>query len=234
MPTLKPALLLACTALTFAARLTISIPGSNLLPNPSELPASTHAVLLGPPGVRYDTSLRRDNSLVFSNLPEASYLLTVHSRDYFFPPLRVDINRTEGEGAQTIDAWQTFRGNEWNNKGPSYGSGKDELSVQIRPSGKKDFYQVRGGFSILSFLKSPMILMALVSVALIFGMPYIMDNMDPEAKAEFEEMQKKSPLTGSGASNSLQNFDLAGFLAGRSSTPAAGEGSSSGGGGKKR
>ena len=48
--------------------------------------------------------------------------------------------------------------------------------------------------------------------------------MDPETKAEFEEMQKKSPLTGSqGAADKIQNFDLAGFLSG-----------SSGGGGKKR
>lgn len=169
-------LVLAFAALATAARLTVSVPGSNLLPNPSELPSSTHAVLLGPPGVRYDTPLRRDNTLVFSDIPAASYLLTVHTRDFFFPPLRVDVNRTEGEGGQTISAWQTFRGNEWNNKGPSFGSGKDELNIQIRPNVKKDFYQVRGGFSLLSFLKSPMILMALFSVAMIFGMPYIMEN----------------------------------------------------------
>lgn len=41
--------------------------------------------------------------------------------------------------------------------------------------------------------------------------------VDPETKAEFEEMQRKSPLSqagGSAGAAGLQNFDLAGFLAG--------------------
>lgn len=169
-------LLLALAAIASAARLVVSIPPSQLLPNPSTLPSSTHAVLLGPPGVRYDVKIRRDNTFVFSDIPDASYLLTLHSRDYFFPPLRVDVKQSEGESAPTISAWQTFRGNEWNNKGSSYGTGKEELSIQVKPVGQKDFYQVRGGFNLIGFLKSPMILMALVSVVMIFGLPYVMEN----------------------------------------------------------
>lgn len=169
-------LLLACAALSSAARLTISIPSSQLLPNPSTLPSSTHAVLLGPPGVRYDAPIRRDNTFVFSDVPDASYLLTLHSRDYFFPPLRVDVTKAADENAQTISAWQTFRGNEWSNKGPSFGTGRGDLEIQVRPVSQKDFYMVRGGFNLLGFFKSPMILMALGSAVLIFGMPYIMEN----------------------------------------------------------
>lgn len=97
--------------------------------------------------------------------------------------------------------------------------------------------------NILGFVKSPMILMGLVSVAMIFGMPYLMENskccstptaltptalkisnklaVDPETKAEFEEMQKKSPLTGTeGAASQIQNFDLASWMAGKSSGDA--------------
>ncbi|KAK0871302.1 hypothetical protein LTS02_001946 [Friedmanniomyces endolithicus] len=70
-----------------------------------------------------------------------------------------------------------------------------------------------------------MILMALVSVAFIFGMPYIMDNMDPEMKEEFDDMQKKGPLSGSsGAAAQLQNFDIAGWLAGKGSSTEQGAG----------
>ncbi|KAK4505261.1 hypothetical protein PRZ48_003224 [Zasmidium cellare] len=231
----KSLLLLAGAALSSAARLVVSIPSSQLLPNPSTLPSSTHAILLGPPGVRYDAPIRRDNTFVFNDIPDASYLLTLQSRDHFFPPLRVDVTKAPEEAAQTISAWQTFRGNEWSNKGPSYGTGKGDLIIAVNPIAQKDFYMVRGGFNLLSFFKNPMILMALGSGVLIFGMPYIMDNMDPEAKAEFEEMQKKSPLMGSqGAANQLQNFDLASWMAGRSA-PAEGSGSApSGGGGKKK
>jgi hypothetical protein len=173
-------LLLALPALSSAARLTISLVPSQLLPNPSTLPSTSHAILLGPPGIRYDAPIRRDNTFQFPNIPEASYLLTLHTRDYIFPPLRVDVVTGEDGGSQqqqqNISAWQTFRGNEWGNKGPSLGSARGELVVEMRPSNEKGFYQVRGGFNVLSFLKSPMILMGLFSVVLIVGMPYLMEN----------------------------------------------------------
>lgn len=114
---------------------------------------------------------------MFSGLTQGSYLLTLHSRDYFFPPFRVDVEPAEGgNGEDLVQIWQTFRGNEWSNKGPRYGAGVGYATAEIRPSAKKEFYQARGGFSLISFVKSPMILMALFSVVMIFGMPYLMDN----------------------------------------------------------
>ena len=52
-------------------------------------------------------------------------------------------------------------------------------------------------------------------------------------KAEFEEMQKKGPASGgegASAANAMQNFDLAGWMAGK----GQGGGSGGGGGGKKK
>ena len=173
---LSTTLLFTFTSPAHAAHLTLSLAASPQLPNPATLSSTTHAVLLGPAGVSYDVPIRRNSDFVFPELEAASYLLTVHSRDYFFPPLRVDVTKgSEGEG-ETVAAWQTFRGNEWSNKGPGYGTGKGALNVQITASGQKDYYQPRGGFSFLNFVKSPMILMALVSVVFIFGLPYLMDN----------------------------------------------------------
>lgn len=171
--------LLGAAALTSAAKLTINIPpNSPALPNPATLPASTHAVLIGAPGTKFSAPLRRDNTFVFSSLPEASYLLEIHSRDHFFAPYRVDVGHTAGESAQqeVVHVWQTFRGNEWSNKGPHLGSANDELRIDVRPAAQKDFYQPRGGFSVMSIFKNPMILMGLVSVVMIFGMPYLMEN----------------------------------------------------------
>lgn len=170
--------LLCLSSLSSAARLIISVPsGSIALPNAATLPASTHAVLTGPPGIRYDAPMRRDNTFLFPDLGEASYLLTVHSRDCFFPPLRVDVTQAGDDSQeQSIHAWQTFRGNEWSNKGPLFGSGTGELTISVAPSTRKDFYLPRGGFNLIGFLKNPMILMGLVSVVFIFGVPYVMDN----------------------------------------------------------
>lgn len=170
--------LFGAAALASAAKLTVNIPpNSPALPNPATLPASTHATLIGAPGIKFSAPLRRDNTFVFDSLPESSYLLAIHSRDHFFPPYRVDVGHTEGEAAQEIvHVWQTFRGNEWSNKGPYLGSAQGELRVDIRPAAQKDFYQSRGGFSVMSIFKNPMILMGLVSVVMIFGMPKLMEN----------------------------------------------------------
>src|SRR5690349_4377253 len=97
--------------------------------------------------------------------------------------------------------------------------------------------RVTRAVSPLSFLKSPMILMALFSMALIFGMPKLMENMDPEMKQEFEEMQKNGVL-GSGTTNTaqqIQNFDLASWMAGKTdSGTTSGRGQSPAGQAKKR
>ncbi len=64
--------------------------------------------------------------------------------------------------------------------------------------------------------------------------------MDPEMKKEFEEAQKKSPLSGAAAGqNPLSNFDMAGWMAGKtagmgSSGQARGGGDEGGRGGKRR
>lgn len=65
-----------------------------------------------------------------------------------------------------------------------------------------------------------MILIALFSLGLIVGMPYLMDNMDPDTKAEFEAMQAKQGVAANPAA-AMQNFDLAGWMAGSSPTPSS-------------
>jgi hypothetical protein len=62
-----------------------------------------------------------------------------------------------------------------------------------------------------------MILIALFSLGLIVGMPYLLENMDPETKAEFEAMQKQQGGIASNPAAAVQNFDLAGWMAGTSS-----------------
>lgn len=60
-----------------------------------------------------------------------------------------------------------------------------------------------------------MILVAIVSLVAIIGLPKLVDKMDPELKAEFEESQRKVGSTQ--ASNPMGSFDVASFLAGKSS-----------------
>jgi hypothetical protein len=60
--------------------------------------------------------------------------------------------------------------------------------------------------------------------------------VDPETKAEFEEMQKNGVM-GSGntqTAQQIQNFDLASWMAGKTDTPARGQSPAPQAQGKKR
>lgn len=145
---------LLLTGITLSAQLTINIPPSQQLPNPSVLPASTHATLqsVGPP---ISTQLTRTSKFSFDDVPSGSYLLNVHCRDYFFEPLRIDVVKNEtAPSREYVTAWQTFRGNEWDNKGEvrGQGDGSGEVKVDVRCIGGKDYYQQRQGCTFIHLL----------------------------------------------------------------------------------
>ncbi|KAI5210732.1 hypothetical protein E4T39_00307 [Aureobasidium subglaciale] len=242
MKLLSSLALLGSTAAATSLHLSIS-PSSSLL-DPSDLPSSTHATLYGPSGHRERVPLRIDNSFLFPSLQEGEYLLDIHSRDHVFPSLRVDVvdsvsilpTHVAGdeqaavvEKPETVVVYLTHPGNKWSHLGAKIAASSAPLAsreevvrVAVSAQGKRSFYEQRQGFDLLSFFKNPMILMGVLSMGLVFGMPYLMENMDEETKAEFAEMQKQGPIAGIGGSQTqntaqqIQNFDLAGWMAGKS------------------
>ncbi|RDL38270.1 Uncharacterized protein BP5553_02610 [Venustampulla echinocandica] len=216
-----------------STHLLVNVPSSPQLLFPSTLPASTSATLTTL-SHSYCAPLRADNTFSFRNVTSGSYLLDVHAHTHFFLPLRVDIHEPAHHTPPTkktdpatttpeVEVWGTFRGNEWANKGEVVAvkkiveQGKEVWTFDAKPAaGEKEYFIVRQGFSPLGLLKNPMILIAGASMLVVFGMPYLMDNMDPEMKAEFEERQKSSTIGGGAAANPLQNFDAAAWLAGSS------------------
>lgn len=147
----------------------------------------------------------------------------------------MDVHSAEGE--EKVEVWGTFRGNEWSNKGEVIEvkevakEGIDSKGMRVwgfegKVAAGKEYLMERSGFSPLSILKNPMILIAIVSMGIVFGMPYLMDNMDPEMREEFEARSKTGPLAGGPQANPLQGFDAAAWLAGSApkksdSAPAA-------------
>ncbi|KAI0853695.1 hypothetical protein F5Y00DRAFT_223348 [Daldinia vernicosa] len=230
------------------ATITLWVPSSQSLPNHQVLPHNTHATLSALRAA-YDAPLTTAGSFVFRNVTPGSYLADVHSRTHAFAPLRIDVlahntptdeggeaNGGEGEeeGGLAVRAWETYRGNDWDNKGqevPRSGSG-----FAVRALGPKEYFVERGSFSILSILKNPMILMGLVSMVLFIGMPKLIENMDPEMRAEWEEQQKNNPMSslmGGGpqpGANPMGNFDMAAYLAGQGAKKDDAEPASSKGG----
>ncbi|KAI9823702.1 MAG: hypothetical protein M1819_001146 [Sarea resinae] len=227
---LLPLFLATATALS----LHITIPASPQLPSPAALPSSTR-LLLSSSGKEYSAPISRRGDFTLRNVTAGSYLLTVSSADVAFAPLRVDVGKSLYDGEKwvkpDVEAWTTFLGNEWDNKGEKRSKGTSDAGdvIELAVLAKKEYYVARAGFSVISLFKNPMIILGLFSMALIFGMPYIMENMDPEMKSELEARQKETLGDRPTPAQSLQNFDMAAWMAGSgSSSPRTGGAGASG------
>lgn len=206
-----------------AASLRVSILPSTLLPNPNTLPASTHATLTSGSGQPTRAVLKKGNFFDFPDIQTTgSHLLNIYSRDHIFAPYRIDISSSSNSSKTAITgAWETYRGTRWEDRGIALvAAPTEQLDMTAKVLSSKTFYEQRQGFNPMSLLKNPMILMGIVALVFTFGMPKLMENMDPEMRAEYEEMQKKSPMGGlsramqGGGSGAAESFDLAGYLAG--------------------
>ncbi|KAJ6780671.1 hypothetical protein PWT90_01331 [Aphanocladium album] len=215
---------------------TLYLPGT---PAPLTLSARTHATLTSL-GARLSAPLSDVHTFVFRNVTAGSYLVDVHSPTDGFAPLRVDVSEEAEDGVVAkVEAWETFRGNDWDNKGEALAlrKGSDGSSgFEVRALGRKTYFMERPKFSLLSILMNPMILMGLVSMVIFVGLPKLVENMDPETRAEWEATQKENPMNsilssagGQQQANPLGNFDMAAYLAGSnkkesgSSSPAPAE-----------
>ncbi|KAK3321060.1 hypothetical protein B0T19DRAFT_431379 [Cercophora scortea] len=218
LPTLLSLISSALLALALAqttgttTTITLRIPATHALPNPNSLPPSTSATLTSL-GHSLSAPLSTSNTFVFHNVSSGSYLVDVHCASLAFIPLRLDVDVDAAAGGMKTAAWETYRGNGWDNKGEAVPVGEGV-----------GYFMERSKFNVLSILKNPMILLGMVSMAIFIGMPYLVDNMDPEMRAEWEERQKTNPMngimgaaTGTGSANPVGNFDMAAFLAGSSS-----------------
>lgn len=214
-------------ALTLATTtITLHMPASQLLPNPNALPPSTHATLTQL-YTTYTAPLTTANSFVFHNVSAGSYLADVHCATHGFAPLRVDVMADKADtDTLQVRAWETFRGNDWDNKGEEIRAA-GAAGLPVRVLGGKVYFLERGSFSVLSILKNPMILLGLVSMAIFIGMPKLVENMDPEMRAEWEENQKNNPMNSiMGGGQPGSNFDMAAFLAGSNKKDEGGESNS--------
>ncbi|KAJ4400829.1 hypothetical protein N0V85_005653, partial [Neurospora sp. IMI 360204] len=89
-------------------------------------PPSTHGTL-STFGQTKSAPLSVANTLVFRNVTQGSYLLDIHCATHAFAPLRVDVapildgvleeGDGQGEVKLEVKAWETYRGNDWDNKG---------------------------------------------------------------------------------------------------------------------
>ncbi|PMB73789.1 hypothetical protein BM221_001214 [Beauveria bassiana] len=119
LPSAAAAGLLALSHLATCTTVTLHLPST---PAPGTLSPRTHATLTTL-GRRLSAPLSAAHSFVFRNVSAGSYLADVHCPTDGFAPLRVDVvggkeeEEEEEEGEEAVQAWETYRGNDWGNKG---------------------------------------------------------------------------------------------------------------------
>ncbi|GMH12460.1 hypothetical protein Nepgr_014301 [Nepenthes gracilis] len=140
------------------------------------LPGKTSNVKVILNGGEKVTFLRLDGYFSFQNVPAGTHLIEVAANGYFFSPVRVDVS-ARNPGKVQAALTETRRG-------------LSELVLE--PLREEEYYEIREPFSIMSVVKSPMGLMMGFMLIVVFLMPKLMENMDPEEmKRAQEEMRNQ-------------------------------------------
>ncbi|RWS16626.1 membrane protein-like protein [Dinothrombium tinctorium] len=121
--------------------------------------------------------LKRDGSFEISNLQPGSYLVEVTHPDYFYEPIRVDINSKGKIRARKVNYIQT--------------SSVQQLPypLKFKPKGPFKYFQIRETWKLTDFLFNPMVLMMILPLLLLLVLPKMINAADPETQREMQNMQ---------------------------------------------
>ncbi|XP_059484603.1 ER membrane protein complex subunit 7 homolog [Neocloeon triangulifer] len=125
-------------------------------------------------GGEYLGFLKHDGSFIISNLPSGSYIVEVAHPNYYYEPVRIEIN-TKGK----------FRARKLNHLQPSVVV-QVPYPLKLKSLGRMRYFQQREQWRITDFLFSPMVLMMVLPLVLIMVLPKMMN--DPETKKEMEQL----------------------------------------------
>ncbi|XP_061392727.1 ER membrane protein complex subunit 7 homolog [Musca vetustissima] len=123
----------------------------------------------------YKGFIREDGSFIISSVPSGSYVVEINNPDYFYEPVRVEIN-PKGK----------FRARKVNYVQPSQ-IVQVPYPLKLKALTRFKYFQTREQWKITDFLFSPMVLMMVVPLLLMWVLPKMIN--DPETKKELENMQ---------------------------------------------
>ncbi|KAG0310634.1 hypothetical protein BGZ97_012430 [Linnemannia gamsii] len=178
--------------------------------HPRELSHQTRVLLSGG---QYSSMITKDGKFTFTNVPQGTYLLEVQSPQYTYPTIKVTL------GEKEVKANLVSLGYDWsNNDNPL------QLPLTLIPRAPTTYFIPREGFKISSLFANPMMLMMGASVLMLFVLPKLMANMDPEAMEEMQGMQEDMQMPSfemPDISATLAKFSTGGASSSSSSPQAA-------------
>jgi len=123
----------------------------------------------------YKGFIRDDGNFIISGIPSGSYVLEINNPDYYYDPVRVEIN-PKGK----------FRARKVNYVQPSQ-IVHVPYPLKLKALTRFKYFQMREQWKITDFLFSPMVLMMIIPLLLMLVLPKMIN--DPETKKEIENYQ---------------------------------------------
>ncbi|CAA7266607.1 unnamed protein product [Cyclocybe aegerita] len=154
-------------------------------------------------------SITRGGKFVIPDVPQGTYILSISSHDHSFEQLRVDVT----DSSLPPEVRPYIAGTPLNP--PS--SVLLPYPIVLSPKDKNVYFVPPESFNLTGMLANPMMLLMVGAAVMVFAMPYLMKNLDPEALEEFKEQQSKV--------NGIQSaFQTGDFKSGFSALMTGGEG----------
>ncbi|KAK0571023.1 hypothetical protein LWI29_009977 [Acer saccharum] len=153
----------------------VKVPGllGKVLGSPGGKISNVKVILNGGQSITY---LRPDGYFSFHNMSAGTHLIEVSAIGYFFSPVRVDVS-ARNPGKVQAALTETRRG---------------LTELVLEPLREEHYYEIREPFNIMSVVKSPMGLMMGFMLVVVFLMPKLMENMDPEEMKRAQEEMRSS------------------------------------------
>lgn len=126
------------------------------------------------------TYTRPDGSFTFYHVGPGVHLLDVQSNENFFSQVKVQLLENAMDSPKCIEYLYP-------------GAPKQAIMhpLVLTAHARYEYFEKRPGFSIFSIFRNPMLLMMMFSGVLMFLMPKMMENLDPDQK---EQMQRQMEM----------------------------------------
>lgn len=153
----------------------------------------------------YSGWVTRNGNFHIPHVPPGTYILTVLSPQHWFDQLRIDVLPS----SDLPEVRPYLPGT------PLYSSTAQHITLpyplHLEPKRKLDFFVPQESFNALALLKSPMVIMMIITAGMALGVPYLMKNLDPETLKEINEQHQKIAQVQSSGLSGLMNVATSGL-----------------------
>ncbi|XP_017487708.1 PREDICTED: ER membrane protein complex subunit 7-like [Rhagoletis zephyria] len=133
---------------------------------------------------QYFGFLRADGSFEVSNLPAGTYVVEVSNDNFFYDPIRVDINAKGKIRARKVNYIQLTEVKQMN------------YPLKFKAKTPFKYFQVRESWKATDFLFNPMVLMMVLPLFFIMVLPRMINPNDLEAqKKELQNLPKLNDMS---------------------------------------